>query len=57
MKPTKPVWAQGQHTAKGIATFKTAVVERSMHEGCKYRELEQLHQILLGNRNCTEENG
>jgi hypothetical protein len=57
MKLTELVWAQGQHTAKGNATFKTAVVERLMHEGCKYRELEQLHQILQGNRNCTEESG
>jgi len=57
MKHTELVRAQGQHTAKGIATFKTAVVEWLMHEGCKYRELEQLHQILLGNKNCIEESG
>jgi hypothetical protein len=55
MKPTELVWAQVQHTAKGNVTFKTAVVERLMHEGSKYRELEQLHQIHLGNRNRIEE--
>ena len=55
MKPTELVWAQVQHTAKYNATFKTAVVERLIHEGRKYRELEQLHQICLGNRNCNKE--
>jgi len=57
MKLTELVWSQVQHTAKDNATFKTAVVKRLMHEGCKYRELEQLHQILLGSRNCNEETG
>jgi hypothetical protein len=55
MKPTELVWAQVQHNAKDNATFKTAVVERLMHEAYKYRELEELRQILLGNRNCNEE--
>lgn len=56
MKLTELVWAQVQHTAKDNAAFKTAVFERLMHEDHKYRKME-LHQILLGNRNCNEESG
>jgi hypothetical protein len=57
MKHAELVWAQVQHTAKDNATFKTAVVERLIHDGCKYRELEQLHQIRLGDRKCNKESG
>jgi len=56
MKLTELVWAQVQHTVEDNAAFKTAVFERLTHEGRKYREME-LHQILLGNRNCNEESG
>jgi hypothetical protein len=57
IKPTEHVWAQVPHTAKDKVIFKTAVVERLTQEGCKDRKLEQLHQILLGNRNCNDESG
>jgi hypothetical protein len=57
IKPTEHVWAQVQHTTKDNVIFKTAVFERLTHEGCKDRKLEQLHQILLGNRNCNIESG